>query len=147
MRLSCLKKRQITQDFQGYKKLQLRIFSGNNNAGNYCPHYVLNSGLTSVIKLGKRKLVGERYRSNLEDVEGISLNPVQEGVSRIMHIFRLYSMRRDLTQAVTKYLKSWRRMESAPENTSIHWRIPMTVIMVNMTSTLHRWHYISASGC
>ena len=33
-------------------------------------------------EIGKRKLVDERYLSHLEGVEGISLNPVQEGVKQ-----------------------------------------------------------------
>ena len=33
-------------------------------------------------EIGKRKLVDERYRSHLEGVEGITLNPVQEDEKR-----------------------------------------------------------------
>lgn len=33
-------------------------------------------------EIGKRKLVDERYRSHLEGIEGICLNPVQEGVKQ-----------------------------------------------------------------
>ena len=71
-------------------------------------------------EIGKRRKVVERYRANLENIDGIKLSPIQKDVVPNYAYFPVYSMKKFLVQQEMKCLKSLQKMIFAQESIFIH---------------------------